>query len=74
MENTLNEKELPNDYPVYWDYLYVVDGKVIKPDVQGTVLDLKRDLKQYRGMKCETVTTCDIDGRRKMIENLNTNP
>jgi hypothetical protein len=39
----LNETELENDYPVYWDYLYVCDGKVVKSDVQGTIADLKRE-------------------------------
>lgn len=58
---TLNERILENDYPVYWDYLYVCDGKVIRSDIQGTVLDLKRD------RRCKEVTTCDIEGRRKLL-------
>jgi len=57
----LNEKILENDYPVYWDYLYVCDGVVIRSDIQGTVLDLKRD------RKCKEVTNCDIEGRKKLI-------
>lgn len=66
-EIILNERDLDSDYPVYWDYLYVVDGKVIKSDIQGTVADLKRDLRKHRGMKCESFTTCDIEGRRKQL-------
>jgi len=56
---TLNEPILENDYPVYWDYLYVCDGKVIRSDIQGTVIDLKRDL------KCKEIKSCDIAGRLK---------
>ena len=36
---------LPDDYPVYWDYLYVCDGELIRSDIQGTVKDLRNDLK-----------------------------
>ena len=64
---TLDERELDNDYPVYWDYLYVADGRLIISDIQGTVLDLKRDLKK-RGLSCEVITSCDIEGRRKLYE------
>lgn len=63
MDNTLNESELSNDYPVYWDYLYVCDGKVIKSNIQGTVMDLKRDT------KAKVVTNCDIVGRQKLLAN-----
>lgn len=62
----LSETELPNDYPVYWDYLYVCDGKVIKSDIQGTVADLKRDLRSHRKLEAKVITTCDIEGRRKL--------
>ena len=34
----LNERELPNDDPVYIDYLYVCDGRVVRSDIQGTVM------------------------------------
>lgn len=61
----LQESELQNDHPVYWDYLYVADGKVIRSDVKGTIKDLKRDLKTL-GISCEVITNCDIDGRRKL--------
>jgi len=56
-EKQLQERVLDNDYPVYWDYIYVADGKVIRSDIQGTVRDLKRDLGAL------TITTCDYFGR-----------
>lgn len=59
----LNEKELSDDYPVYWDYLYVCDGKVIRSDIQGTVRDLKRDLRSYSKLEAKVITSCDIEGR-----------
>lgn len=62
----LSETELPNDHPVHWDYLYVCDGKVVKSDIQGTVADLKRDLRSYRKLEAQVITTCDIQGRRKL--------
>lgn len=65
---TYNEQELPNDYPVHWDYLYVADGKVIRSDIQGTVADLKRDLRSL-GISCNVITSCDISGRKKDLEN-----
>ena len=68
-ENNLNERVLEDDYPVYWDYLYVCDGKVIKSDIQGTVKDLKKDLRSYYKLEAKEITTCDIEGRRKLLNN-----
>ena len=57
----LNEPVLPDDYPVYGDYLYVADGKVIRSDLHGlTVADLKRDV----GAK--EIRRCDIYGRQRL--------
>lgn len=67
-EVVLNEKELENDYPVYWDKLYVCDGKVIRSDIQGTIADLKRDLRTHFKLKAEVITSCDISGRQKMLK------
>jgi len=53
----LNEPILDDDYPVYGDYLYIADGKVIRSDVFGTVRDLKRDL------KATEIRRCDMGGR-----------
>ncbi len=55
--NKLEEPKLPDDYPVYWDYIYVCDGKIHKSDMKGTV----RDLKIQGGFK--EVRRCDIFGR-----------
>ena len=64
----LNENLLPDDYPVYGDYLYVCDGKVIRSDVFGTVLDLKRDLRNFYKLEAKEITNCDIEGRQKINE------
>jgi len=61
----LNERELPNDDPVYIDYLYVCDGRVVRSDIQGTVDDLKRDLRDYYNFNAIVITNCDIIGRQK---------
>lgn len=52
-----NEKVLDDDYPVYWDYLYVADGKVIVSEFRGTV----RKLKQHTGAK--EIRNCNMVGR-----------
>lgn len=62
----LQEKILPDDYPVFWNYLYVADEEVIKSDIQGTVLDLKRNLLE-QGISCNRITSCDIVGRQKQL-------
>lgn len=67
-EIKLNETELENDYPVHWDYLYVCDGKVIKSDIQGTIADLKRDLRKHYKLEAKVITNCDIENRRKLIK------
>lgn len=63
-----NENELPDNYPVYWDYLYVCDGKVITSDVQGTIADLKEDLRNYYDIEAKVITNCDIDGRYQFVK------
>ncbi len=61
----LNEKELSDDYPVYADYLYVCDGKVVRSDVEGTVMTLKMDLRRYYKLEANVIMNCDINGRTK---------
>ena len=51
------ENVLDDSYPVYGDYLYVADGKVIRSDIFGTVRDLKRDT----GAK--EIRRCNMDDR-----------
>lgn len=62
----LDEKELDNNYPVYCGYVYVCDGKVIKSDISGTVLDLKKDLRNYYKLEAKIITSCDIVGRQNL--------
>lgn len=53
---------------VYADYLYVVDdggGKVIRSDVFGCVLDLKRDLRRL-GYTAENIYYCHM-GKRNLF-------
>lgn len=50
---TENETILDDNYPVYWDYIYIVDNKFIRSDIQGTVLDLRRDLKAREVRRCD---------------------
>lgn len=57
----LNERVLADDYPVHWDYVYVADNKLIVSNIKGTVRDLKRDL------KAKEIKSCDIEGRRKQM-------
>ena len=64
----LNENLLSDDYPVYGDYLYVCDGKVIRSDVFGTIADLKRDLRSFYKLEAKEITNCDIEGRQKILE------
>lgn len=57
-----NETVLPDDYPVYGDYLYVADGKLYRSDWHGvTVADLKRN----EGFK--EVRRCNLEARRKAL-------
>lgn len=55
-----DENPLPDDYPVYWDYLYVIDhngGRVIRSDIQGTIAELRRDLTK-RGFEAAVIRNC----------------
>ncbi len=51
----LNEPELPDDYPVYPDYLYVADGKVIRSPFKATVAALKKDGTFTKVQRCDIV-------------------
>ena len=53
----LNEHILKDDYPVYYSYCYVCDGKVRISPIQGNVRQLKAEL------KVKEVKSCDIVGR-----------
>ena len=54
------EDILPDDYPVYGDYIYIADGKIIRCDLlSGTVADLKRDLESI-GISAKEIRRCDL--------------
>lgn len=55
----LNEPVLADDYPIYADYLYVADGKVIRSDWHGITA---RQFKNREGI--QELRRCDIYGRR----------
>lgn len=54
-----DETILPDGYPVYGDYLYVADGKVIRSDWHGVTV---RHLKHY--LKATEIRRCNIEARR----------
>jgi hypothetical protein len=58
MNRELNEPILPDDYPVYGGYLYVVDGKVFRSDWDCITV---RRLKLALGVK--EIRRCDMVGR-----------
>lgn len=65
----LNEEILPDDYPVYGNYLYVVDGKIKICDLmEGTVREYKNFLRRYDKIEAKEIRSCDIVGRKKLLE------
>lgn len=59
----LDEPILPDDYPIYAGYLYIVDGKLHVSDFHDvTVLYLKRKL------GANEVRRCDIYGRKEIMD------
>jgi hypothetical protein len=54
-----NEEVLPDDYPVYGGYLYVVDGKPYQSDWHGITV---KQLKQY--LMAAEIRRCNIFARR----------
>lgn len=54
----LNEPILPDDYPIYADYLYVADGKVVRSDWHDVTA---REFKAREGVK--ELRRCDMAGR-----------
>jgi hypothetical protein len=59
----LNEPILPDDYPIYGDYLYVADGKVVRSDWHGITA---AQFKRREGIT--ELRRCDIVGRRRATE------
>lgn len=60
MPRELNEPELPDDYPIYAGYAYVVDGRQISSNYHDITA---RELKLR--MKAEKVCRCDLAGRHR---------
>jgi hypothetical protein len=51
-----NEDLLPDDYPIYGDYIYVVDGKPYRSDWHGiTARELRLRLKASEIRRCNLV-------------------
>lgn len=62
------EKILPDDYPVYGDYLYLADGKVYRSNFHNVTV---RELKTREGFK--EVRNCDwrrFNGTNKQMADL----
>lgn len=49
------ETVLDDDYPVFWEYLYIADGQLLKSPIQGTVRDLKRAERIDEVRRCELI-------------------
>lgn len=60
-QQQLDEPILPDDYPVYGDYLYVADGEVYRSDWHDITV---RELKARE--KFTEVRRCDIYGRKRL--------
>lgn len=57
------ENPLPDDYPVYWDYVYVADTsdgnhQVIMSEIKGTVNELKNDIFKRKGYWPNNIYNC----------------
>lgn len=48
-----SEQELSDDYNVYFGYVYIVDGYVVRSPIEGYVRDLKRELKARIVLNCQ---------------------
>ena len=66
MKKVFNEPELPDDYPVYNGYLYVVNGVVRRafvPEGGSTVGEMKERGVANGAESVKSVTRCDIVAR-----------
>lgn len=61
-----NENILEDSHPVFWEYLYITDGKLALSSIQGTVADLKKKL------GATEIRRCNILARRKEMEKYST--
>lgn len=58
-DKPLDEPILPDDYPIYADYFYVVDGEVVLSSWHGITV---REFKVQ--MRAKEVRRCDLVGRK----------
>ncbi len=58
------ERILDDKYPVFGNYLYVIDGRIEQSDVFGTVRDLRMFIIR-QGRTADEVRSCDIFGRKR---------
>lgn len=60
----LDERILEDDYPVFGDFYYVVDGRVVRSDWHEiTVLELKVRLGGGEVRRCDTIGRLQREGR-----------
>jgi hypothetical protein len=60
-----NEDELPDDYPIYGDYLYIVDGEPYRSDFHDiTARELRLRLKASK------VCRCNMAARRTVLSRI----
>ncbi len=52
-----DERELPDEYPVYAGYLYVADGEPFRSEISANVRKLRHRL------NAKVITSCDMVGR-----------
>jgi len=51
----LDEPTLPDTYPVFPTYWYVVDGNPIRSEIEGTVGDLRRRVDGNEIRRCDAI-------------------
>jgi hypothetical protein len=57
-----NEDILPDDYPIYGDYLYVADGKVYRSDWHGITAAQLKAREKFKELR-----RCNIAARRAAL-------
>ena len=63
-----SESILDDSYPIYADYLYVADGRVVRSDVQGSVRTLRHVLKATEIRRCNIFARIAEWKRRQALE------
>lgn len=53
-----NERVVPDDYPIYGDYIYLADGKPVRSDYHNITA------REFRArINAEELRNCDVVGR-----------